>query len=145
MTAARKPVTRPKACQGCSSLCCRYFAVGVAAPRNAGDFDTLRWFVLHKGVSLLVESDGQWWMMVANRCKNLLADNTCRDYPHRPAVCRKHDPRTCEFTLGRPYTTRFDTPEQLDRYQRSLQNPGSRIKKRRRPTDKDEHFGRPGQ
>ena len=75
-------------CHNCTGLCCRYMALPIETPEDREDFDDIRWYLVHKGVSVFVE-DGDWYLNIENRCKYLSAkDHRCKIYAKRPQICR---------------------------------------------------------
>ncbi len=107
-----------KMCQTCGGRCCRYFCFQIDEPDSFDEFEDVRWYLLHEGVSVHVD-EGDWFISIANRCKLLGADNRCGDYAGRPLICRKYDPKECDFTDNEyGYEQEFLKPEQLDAYAR---------------------------
>ena len=51
-------VREPLPCAQCNALCCRYMAIKVDTPRTADDYDDVRWYLLHRDVRVLVDTDG---------------------------------------------------------------------------------------
>ncbi|MDD4957048.1 MAG: YkgJ family cysteine cluster protein [Candidatus Omnitrophica bacterium] len=84
-------------CRSCEAKCCSYFAFEIDTPRSKRDFENLRWYLAHEGVSVYVEKR-KWHMEVANKCRYLTPDHRCGVYENRPLVCREHEVDTCEFT-----------------------------------------------
>jgi len=119
-------------CKPCKALCCRYFALPIDKPETAGDFDDLRWYLMHKGVSIFVE-DGDWYIQIDNRCKHLQADYRCAIYENRPRICRQYSTANCEYYGGEyDYEHLFKTEEELEAYARAyLRERRARARKRR--------------
>jgi hypothetical protein len=80
----------------CGARCCRYITVPIATPRGHEDWDEMRWWLEHEGVSVSKDEDG-WQLIVATQCRNLRADNACAIYEHRMDTCEEYDPAACEF------------------------------------------------
>jgi len=80
----------------CGARCCRYITVPIATPRGHEDWDEMRWWLEHEGVSVSKDEDG-WQLIVATRCRNLRSDNACSIYEHRMDTCEEYDPAACEF------------------------------------------------
>ena len=103
-------------CDRCTAMCCRYFALPLDTPETAGQFDDIRWYLLHRDVEVFVE-DGEWYLHVLRPCKHLLPDNRCGIYETRPRVCRKHTTKTCEYHDGDyGYEQHFTTADALAEY-----------------------------
>ena len=84
-------------CEHCTAACCRYLAIEIDEPKSARDFDDIRWYVMHEGISVFVE-DGDWYIQIQTRCKNLGDDNRCRIYDSRPEICREYEPGQCDYS-----------------------------------------------
>ena len=105
-------------CKECGGKCCKYFCLQIDTPDSFEEFENLRWFLLHEGITVHVE-DGAWYMSVPNRCKALSADGQCTAYEDRPLVCRRYATNNCDHTGGDyEFQEHFRTPEELARYAR---------------------------
>ena len=100
-------------CEHCSGLCCRYIALPIDEPDTKEEFDDVRWYLLHGGVSVFVE-DGDWYLNIETDCRHLQPDNLCGIYDTRPQICRDYSTETCEYHAGEyGYERHFLTPENL--------------------------------
>ena len=81
-------------CEGCDH-CCRYVTIPIERPRSQRDFDNIRWYVLHRNVSVLCDWEGSWMVQFDTPC-DWLKGGRCSHYKHRPEVCREYDPAECE-------------------------------------------------
>lgn len=111
-------------CRLCNARCCRYFCLPIDNPCTYDEFEQVRWYLVHGGVSVHVDHDGGWWMLVENRCR-WLEDSAqgprCVAYDNRPLICRRFSPRTCDFTRGPfAYEHRFETADELEDYARDV-------------------------
>ena len=86
-------------CEHCAAACCRYLALPMDKPTTARDYDDIRWYLMHEGVTVFVE-EGDWYVQYQTRCKNLGADNLCMVYETRPEICREYEPKGCDYTGG---------------------------------------------
>lgn len=103
-------------CEHCTGLCCRYVALPLENPTTRRDFDDIRWFVMHEGVSVFCE-EGDWFVQFASRCDSLRDDNLCSIYDTRPQICREYEAGECDYQGGDySYELRFTTPEQVEAY-----------------------------
>ena len=98
----------------CNSKCCRYICLEIDAPRTSEDFEEIKWFLCHEGVSVF-KSDGDWHLQVEVPCKHLNEDNLCDDYGNRPGVCREYEDNECEYG-GMEYELYFDNRWDFERY-----------------------------
>ena len=102
-------------CEGCDH-CCRYVAIQIPTPRSKIDFDNIRWYILHKNVSVLVTWDGDWMVQFDTPCE-WLVDGRCTHYEFRPQVCRDYDPVECERYCTTPAEKiLLRTEQDLERY-----------------------------
>lgn len=103
-------------CEHCSAACCRYLALPMDKPTNARDYDDVRWYLMHQGISVFVE-DGDWYIQYETRCKNLGADNLCTIYETRPEICREYQPIDCDYAGGtHGYDHLFTHPKQIEAF-----------------------------
>ncbi|MHC4665030.1 MAG: YkgJ family cysteine cluster protein [Planctomycetota bacterium] len=118
-------------CDKCTSLCCRYFALPIDTPKDKGDYDDIRWFLCHKGISVFVE-DGDWYINIRNRCKHLSEKgNLCGIYSKRPRICRGYRHRNCDFVEGEYYyDLHFTSDKQMEEYIKTKF--GSGVKKKQK-------------
>jgi len=112
----KKKKTEGADCCDCNGLCCRYFALPIDTPKTWKDYDDIRWYLSHRGVSVFVEK-GDWYLQVDNRCRYLTRNNRCRQYPLRPRICRTYHTRNCEKTSSEyGYKLHFLHDEQMVEY-----------------------------
>lgn len=88
------PLPEGNPCEGCDH-CCRYVTIPIDRPRSRRDFDNIRWYLLHRNVSVLCDWEGSWMVQFDTPC-DWLKDGRCSHYLHRPEVCREYDPADCE-------------------------------------------------
>jgi Fe-S-cluster containining protein len=98
-------------------MCCRYFALPIETPEDRGDYDDIRWFLVHKGITVFVE-DGDWYISIKSKCKYLSEkDNRCRIYGKRPRICRGYSHRYCDYVEGEyDYELHFTSDKQMEEY-----------------------------
>ena len=105
-------------CGACRGRCCRYFGLPIETPETAGDFDDVRWYLLHAGTEVYVD-EGDWYLNVKNECKHLQQDNSCAIYSTRPRICRQYSMADCEATSDEyDHEHHFYSAEQLEAYAR---------------------------
>ena len=103
-------------CDICTALCCRYFALPIETPKTAIDFDDIRWYISHEGISIFVE-EGTWYINIANKCRHLTEDNRCGIYETRPKICRSYTTDACDYHGGDyGYEHVFTSVEQIEAY-----------------------------
>ncbi len=86
-------------CEHCAAACCRYLALPIDKPARARDYDDIRWYLMHEGVTVFVE-EGDWFVQFQTRCGNLGADNLCAIYDTRPKICEEYEPGSCDYAGG---------------------------------------------
>jgi Fe-S-cluster containining protein len=105
-------------CQKCGAKCCKYFCFEIDEPDDVDEFENVRWFLCHEGVSVHID-EGSWFISIANRCNWLDDDDQCLRYDDRPLICRKYDHENCDHTGGDyGYDEEFKTPEAFEAYAR---------------------------
>ncbi len=112
-------------CHDCDALCCQYFALEIDAPKDAEDFEDLRWYLLHGKTWIWVEDD-DWFLQVDHPCRYLGPNNVCQIYDERPTICREYglrenlehaeDPLCDYFARDGNHDLEFRTPEQIAAY-----------------------------
>ena len=112
-----KAVAKKSQCDRCTGLCCRYFALPIETPQTRADYDDIRWFLCHKGVSVFVE-DGDWYIQIKNKCRYLSEkDRRCRIYEKRPRICRQYRHSTCDLVEGEyDYKLHFTSDKQMQEH-----------------------------
>ena len=106
-------------CLKCESRCCRYYCFQIDTPESYDEFEDIRWYLCHEGVTVHIDEEGDWYISIANRCAKLGPDDRCTIYEERPLICRTYDPSGCDRTGGDYcYEQEFTTPEQLEEYAR---------------------------
>ena len=104
-------------CEQCTGLCCRYFALPIETPEDRGDYDDIRWYLCHEGVSVFVEDD-EWYINIDNKCRYLSdKDFKCHNYETRPKICRKYTTDDCDLIEGEyDYQLHFTDDKQMEEY-----------------------------
>jgi len=104
-------------CDKCTALCCRYFALPIDTPEDKGDYDDIRWYLGHKGITVFVE-DGDWYINIKNKCRHLSEkDHRCKIYNKRPRICRQYRHRDCDYVEGEyDYELHFTSDKQMQEY-----------------------------
>jgi len=110
-------MAKAKLCDKCTGLCCRYFALPIETPETREDYDDIRWYLCHRGISVFVE-DGDWYINIKNKCKYLSEnDYRCRIYADRPRICRQYKTSDCDrVDGGYNFEHHFTSDKQLSEY-----------------------------
>lgn len=105
-------------CEHCTAVCCHYISLEIDEPETPRDFDDIRWYLLHDGISVYVDG-GRWYLQIETRCRELQPDGRCGIYPRRPAICREYRTDNCDYHSGAyDYEHYFDSAEKLEAYVR---------------------------
>ena len=87
-------------------------------PTSKRDYDDIRWYLMHEGVTVFVE-EGDWYVQYQTRCRNLGDDYRCMIYDTRPEICREYEPGECDYTSANyGYDQLFTHPKQVEEYYR---------------------------
>ncbi len=130
-------------CEHCAAACCRYLALPIDKPTTRRDYDDIRWYLMHEGVSVFVE-EGDWYVQYQTRCRGLGADNRCTIYETRPEICRDYEANSCDYEGGEyGYDLFFTHAKQIEEHYRRrkgvvLGAPESSRPKKRRKSDSGE-------
>ncbi|MBU0615810.1 MAG: YkgJ family cysteine cluster protein [Nanoarchaeota archaeon] len=103
-------------CHTCNGKCCKYITVIIDEPEDKEDWDEIKWWLLHKGVQVYLDSDDDWVVQISTRCKHLNNDNKCDNYENRPEVCREYTTEECEANEDEETKALFKKPEDVDKY-----------------------------
>lgn len=116
-------------CEHCTAVCCKYIALPIETPSTRKEFDELRWYLIHQGISIFVE-DGDWYLCVQTACRHLQSDSRCGIYETRPQICRDYSNDNCDYHSGDyGWEQHFTAAEHLDEYLKS-HKPGRRPKRK---------------
>jgi Fe-S-cluster containining protein len=108
-------ITLPGAhpCHACGQ-CCTYVAVQIDSPTSFEDYENIFWYTAHRGVSVYIDWEGDWYIEFETVCEHLTAERTCAVYAERPKMCSDFSPDECEVTTKeRAWKYRFETPERF--------------------------------
>ena len=125
--------TQLEICQECKAACCKYITIFIPQPTDKEDFDNIRWYLCHEGVSVFQDDEKDWAVVIPTRCKMLNKDYTCKIYDERPEACRDYDARECENTNeDGGYLQFFEDVDELEEYldHRWQRNKSSKRKRR---------------
>ena len=106
-----------KDCNECDAECCRYITLDYATPKDSEDWDEVKWMLLHKGVMVYLDNDGDWQVEIRTPCK-YIDEKTfkCNNYRDRPEVCKDHGTHECELNEGDFAQVIFKKSEDVDEY-----------------------------
>ncbi len=116
-------------CYQCTD-CCEHVALEIERPTTNNDYQNIRWYLVHKNVSVFKASDDKkWYIMFDTRCEQLTDDGHCAIYETRPALCREYSADNCSrhgegdeyallFRNIREWDTWWDKKKQQERKRR---------------------------
>jgi Fe-S-cluster containining protein len=109
-------------CSKCNAACCRYITTIITEPKDSEDWDEIKWMLLHKGVMVYIDEDGDWNVETLTNCKHLDEEtNKCMIYETRPQVCRDHGADECEIVEGEDFAdVILRKPEDVDEYVKKI-------------------------
>lgn len=104
-------------CQRCGAACCRYVAIEIDRPTAKTDYDHVRWYLLHVGVTVFIDHDNRWFVEFETPCRELKSDHLCGRYRERPRICRSHgdEDESCEY-FATPYKRQFRAIGEFEAY-----------------------------
>jgi hypothetical protein len=104
---------RAHPCHACGQ-CCTYVAVQIDSPTAFDDYENIYWYIAHRGVSVYVDWEGDWYIEFATVCEHLTPERTCGAYAQRPKMCSEFSSDECEVTTKeRAWKVRFQTPDEF--------------------------------
>jgi Fe-S-cluster containining protein len=107
----RLPSEHP--CASCGD-CCRYLAVEIDPPTNHTDYDHIYWYLTHRGVSVYIDWEGDWYVEFQTVCEHLTEESTCGIYRERPEICSEFEWDSCErATKESAAKVHFHTPKEF--------------------------------
>jgi len=84
-------------CDDCNGSCCRKLVVEIDTPRNKDDFEDIKWYLYHPGVSIYIDMNDKWNVQFNSQCSKLDKDGRCSIYEKRPPVCKNAKVKDCEM------------------------------------------------
>ncbi|MFW6365665.1 MAG: YkgJ family cysteine cluster protein, partial [Spirochaetota bacterium] len=97
-------------------------ALEIDKPTGKKDYDNIRWYLLHRNVSVFIDNSGGWYVKFESPCEHVQSDNRCGYYENRPKICRDYpaEDEYCEYEGEEDYYTEMfnteaDFTEYLDR------------------------------
>jgi len=105
------PTVHP--CAECGH-CCTYVSVEIDNPSVFKDYDNIYWYLTHRGVSVYICWEGDWFIEFETVCEHLSEARTCGIYEDRPGICSEFSWDECEKTTNEPaWKHRFTKPDEL--------------------------------
>ena len=115
----KNPEEQLSMCAKCGSKCCRHVALAIDTPTCKSDYDNIRWYLMHKDVTVSIDNDGEWILQFDAKCENLGSDQSCVSYDDRPKICRDYPDKDsfCEFETDElPHKLLFTTVSEFEKY-----------------------------
>jgi len=106
-------------CSQCDAYCCRHVAMQIDKPRCKGDYDKIRWYLMHENIWVSIDLCGNWILEFRTPCRNIDKDNRCSDYENRPKLCKDYPGKNelCERqTEELCYVQLFTSATEFEKY-----------------------------
>src|SRR3972149_674299 len=105
-------------CNDCEGECCKRIAIPIDNPETLEDYEDLKWYLYHTGLTIYVDNEDDWLVQVPVGCKHLKGGK-CVIYDKRPPICRKSAVADCERNI-KEVKFELKTPEDVDKHIKSL-------------------------
>lgn len=85
------------------SFPCNHISLEMNYPRSKGDIEAFLWYLYHEGVEVIIGNDGEWYIVVKGKCKQLKGGK-CLVADRQPDQCLQHgdEPRSIK-SISRYY------------------------------------------
>jgi hypothetical protein len=103
-------------CRDCTAECCKHIGIPIDPPETWEDFQRIKHYIVHEGVSCYLDVEGDWVVEFLSKCGQLngnrcMAWNT-KDYP---SICSEYEMKTCVMNEeGEWWEILFRKPEDVD-------------------------------
>ena len=82
-------------CDKCDGNCCQVLVIEIETPETRDDFEDIKWYLYHPGVSVYIDTDNAWNVQFDSKCRYLGGNGRCLIYDKRTPVCRKARVEEC--------------------------------------------------
>lgn len=106
-------------CSQCNAYCCRHVAMQIDKPNCKGDYDKIRWYLLHENIWISIDHAGNWILEFRTPCRNIDEKYLCIDYANRPKLCKDYPDKNelCERQTDEPcYVYLFTNAKEFEDY-----------------------------
>ena len=110
-------------CFKCMGKCCKSVAIEIDTPEDLDDFEDLKWYIYHPGLTVYVGGKGDWNVNMSIGCIHLTKEGKCMIYENRPPVCRDYGVDDCNNCDDKEIV--FNTAEDVDAYIAKLRAEGT--------------------
>jgi len=83
-------------CDECRGECCRVLVIEIDTPKTRDDYEDIKWYLYHPGVSVYIDMNNAWNVQFNTKCKYLDENGRCLIYDKRPPVCKKAKVEECQ-------------------------------------------------
>ncbi|MBD3266588.1 hypothetical protein GF373_07955 [bacterium] len=123
-------------CAKCTGICCKYITIEIDEPTTKQDHDDIRWYLIHQGISLLIEEE-RWLLQCPTVCEHLTNDNQCGIYETRPKTCRDYSTENCDYhTVFEGWETDYMEISSAEEYEAYLKEQKAKKKTRKKTKKK---------
>lgn len=112
-------IIRERDCVKCKAACCRHVTLPIDKPTCKRDYDNIRWYLVHKDVTVMIDHWNEWLISFQSPCEHLNSNQRCNIYESRPNVCRKYpdEDQYCEYeTDDEVYKILFTSADEFEKY-----------------------------
>ena len=103
-------------CGDCDA-CCWYVSVEIDKPVTKTEVEDIKFYIYHKGCSVYIDEENDWYILFEARCDKLGPDGMCTIHEERPPICRAFAREDChEQDLHDSHKVAFHTVKALMRY-----------------------------
>lgn len=103
-------------CRDCTAECCKHIGIPIDAPETWEDFQRIKHYVAHEGVSCYLDVEGDWIVEFITKCGQLNG-NKCMAWGTKeyPSICTEYEMKTCVMNEeGEWWEIIFKTPADVD-------------------------------
>jgi hypothetical protein len=88
---------------------CNHISLEMNYPRSKGDIESFLWYLYHEGVEVIIGNDGEWYIVVKGKCKQLKRGR-CLIADRQPVQCLQHGdvPRSIKSISRFHFKTELD-------------------------------------
>ena len=112
-------------CRKCA-FCCSYVAIEINRPKTKGEYDNLKWIILHKNTEIFV-CNRKWFVRFYTPCKFITEDNLCAlhkkrtKFWKRAEICNNYSlykTQECEFYDKNYFDKEFTNVRDIEKLER---------------------------
>lgn len=109
-------------CKDCTAECCKHIAVPIDPPETWEDYQRIKSYIVHEGVSCYLDVEDDWVVEFLTKCGQLNG-NKCMAWGTKeyPSICGEYEMDTCVMNEeGEYWKILFKKPEDVDAHCKQL-------------------------